>query len=502
MISHTRQGVRFVTSIGFCVLWYQTRNGGTICYRPSVLYLVISHTRQRARFDTGIGFCVLWYQTRDRRFDFLRALGFASCDITHETGGTIRYGHWDLRLAISHMRQGVRYFTGIGFCILWYHTRGRGTICYGHWVPLLVISQARTGVRFVTGIEFFVLCYHTRDSGYDLLQPLGSASCDITHETGATSCYGHWVVRLVISHTRQGVRFVPGIGFCLWWYHPRDRGYDLLRALGSVSCDITHETGATSCYGHWVVRLVIPHTRQGVRFVTGIGFCFLWYHIRWYDLLRALGSASCAITHKTSGTICAGHWVLRLPESHTRQGKRFVKRIGFCVLWYHTRDRGYDLLRALGSASCDITLETGGTICYGLWDLHLLISQTRRWGTTCCGQLGSASCDITHETGGTTCSGHWVLSCDITHETGSTICYGHWVLRLVISHTRQEVRCVFGNHTRERVYDMLRALGSASCDITQQTGGTICSGHWVLRLLISHTSQGVRFVPGIGFCLL
>ena len=88
-----------------------------------------------------------------------------------------------------------------------------------------------------------------------MFRALGSVSCDITHETGGTICYGHWVLRLVISHTRQG--------------------YDLLQALGSASCDITHETIGTICYGHWVLRLVISHTRQGVRFVTGIGFCVL-----------------------------------------------------------------------------------------------------------------------------------------------------------------------------------------------------------------------------------
>ena len=75
----------------------------------------------------------------------------------------------------------------------------------------------------------------------------------------------------------------------------RDRGYDLLRALGSASCYIAHETGV-------------------------------------YDLCGALGSASCDITDETSGTFCAGHWVLLLVISHTRQGKRFVTGIGFCVL--------------------------------------------------------------------------------------------------------------------------------------------------------------------------
>ena len=44
------------------------------------------------------------------------------------------------------------------------------------------------------------------------------------------------------------------------------------------------------------------HSRRGVRFFTG-------------------GSASCEITHKTGGTICYGHRVLHLVRSHT---KRFV----------------------------------------------------------------------------------------------------------------------------------------------------------------------------------
>ena len=63
------------------------------------------------------------------------------------------------------------------------------------------------------------------------------------------------VLHLVISHTRQGVRFVTGIGYC----------------GRSASCDITQKTGGTIFYGHWVLPLVI-HTRD-----------------KWYDLLRALG---------------------------------------------------------------------------------------------------------------------------------------------------------------------------------------------------------------------
>ena len=100
-----------------------------------------------------------------------------------------------------------------------------------------------------------------------MLRALGSASCDITHKTGGTICYVHWVLRLVILYTRQEVRFVTG--------HTRDRGHDLLRAFGSASCDITQETGSAICDGQLVLCLVISHTRQEVRFVTSIAFCVL-----------------------------------------------------------------------------------------------------------------------------------------------------------------------------------------------------------------------------------
>ena len=86
-----------------------------------------------------------------------------------------------------------------------------------------------------------------------MLRALVSASCDNTHETRGAICCGHWVLRPLISQTRQGVRFVTGSGFC-GRSASCDRGYNLLLA--------------------WVdLRLVISHTRQGVRFVTGIGFC-------------------------------------------------------------------------------------------------------------------------------------------------------------------------------------------------------------------------------------
>ena len=89
-----------------------------------------------------------------------------------------------------------------------------------------------------------------------MLRVLGSASCDSRHETGGTICYGHSVLHFVIADTRQGVRFVTGIG-------------------GSASCDSRHETGGTIYSGHWVLYLVLADTRQEVRFITGIGFCIL-----------------------------------------------------------------------------------------------------------------------------------------------------------------------------------------------------------------------------------
>ena len=142
-----------------------------------------------------------------------------------------------------------------------------------------------------------------------MLRTLGSASCDIADETGGTVCYGHRVLLLVISHTKQGVRFVRGIGICVLCYHTRDRGYDLLRALGSASCDLAHETGGTICYGHWVLHLVISHTRQGVRFLRGLGFL----------IVRGIGICVLCYHTRDRGTMCYRHCVLPLVISHTRQ---------------------------------------------------------------------------------------------------------------------------------------------------------------------------------------
>ena len=164
-------------------------------------------------------------------------------------------------------------------------------------------------------------------------------------------CYGHWVLHLVLSHTRQEVRFVTGIrsasfdiSLFILRYHTRDREYDLLRTLGPASCDLPYESVGVQFARGWARHLVNRTRNKG------------------YDLLRAVGSASCDTTHETGGTTCNGHCALHLVISLTRQVVRFVTHIVFRILCYHTRNRGYDLLRALGSASCDNTYETGGTI--------------------------------------------------------------------------------------------------------------------------------------------
>ena len=118
-----------------------------------------------------------------------------------------------------------------------------------------MISHTKQEVRFATGIGICILCFYTRNKVCDFLPALGSASCDITHETGGTICFGLCVLHLVISHTIQG--------------------YDLLRALCSVSCDILHETRGHDLLRALGLYLVISHTRHEVRFVTGIVFCIL-----------------------------------------------------------------------------------------------------------------------------------------------------------------------------------------------------------------------------------
>ena len=84
--------------------------------------------------------------------------------------------------------------------------------------------------------------------------------------------------------------------------------------LDSTYSDVPDETVEMIVDGHWVLYLVISHTRQGVPFATGIRD--------------------------------TGIWVLCLVI-----GLRVVTASGLCVLRCRTRDRGYDLFRALCSVS-------------------------------------------------------------------------------------------------------------------------------------------------------
>ena len=196
----------------------------------------------------------------------------------------------------------------------------KGTTCYGHWVLGLVTSHRRKGVRVLAVKKFCVLCSFTRHKGYDLSRALVSAFCDITHKTGSTSCCGYLIQRLVILPTTQGdfLRTLGSVSCDL----TRKRGYELLPSKSSASCVITHD-----------ISLVISHTRKRVRFVMGIEFCVLCYHTRGRgdDFLRALSCVSCDIPHETRSTISYGQWILQfviLPS----QEVRFVTDIGFCFL--------------------------------------------------------------------------------------------------------------------------------------------------------------------------
>ena len=61
----------------------------------------------------------------------------------------------------------------------------------------------------------------------------------------------------MISHTRQGYGLSRALGSASGLSHARARGYDLLQALASAASDVTHDTGGTICYGHWVLHFVI-----------------------------------------------------------------------------------------------------------------------------------------------------------------------------------------------------------------------------------------------------
>ena len=330
--------VRFVTGIGLCILWYLTQDTGydllpALCSASGDL--THWHTRQSVRFVTGIGFCIWCHHARDSGYDLLPALRSVLCDLTDETRGTTGYGHCVLHLAISQTRQKEWFVTGIGigFYILWYHTRDRG------YDLLRALSSASGNITHGTGGTIFFT---------ELV--LGSASGNSIHDTVDTICYKHCVLHLVISCTRQRVRFVTDIVLRILWHLARDRGYEFSPALCSASWNITHETRCTTCYGHWVLHLVISHTRQGLRFLTGIVFCISGNHTRdrRYDLLRAFGSLACDITHETRGTICYGHWVLHLEITHDAGGTICYGR---CVLHFvisHRKERGLRFVTGIG----------------------------------------------------------------------------------------------------------------------------------------------------------
>ena len=334
------------------------------------------------------------------------------------------------------MIQEVRFITGIVFCLLYYRTGDKG-------------------VPFVTRLIFCILLFHTRDGRHDFLRALGSASCSVPYETGDTICNEHWGLHLVLSHTRKGLRLITGIGwgilcyharekrvrcltgliFCIMWYHTRDGRYDLFQALGSVSCVVSYETGDTIYNGHSGLYLVLSHTRKGLRLITGSGCGILCYHAREKSV-----------------------W--------------FITGLIFCILWYHTRDGRYDLLRALGSASCLVIYETGDTICNGHSGLNLVLSYTRHREKICCR--------------------HWFLYL-VLSRVGQWIQFvsgiklyilnrqRHWFLRLVLPNRRHWIRfvagighCIFSCHTQDRRYDLSSALGAASWLMTMKQKDTIC----------------------------
>ena len=119
------------------------------------------------------------------------------------------------------------------------------------------------------------------------------------------------------------------------------------------------------------------------------------------------------------------------------------------------------------SACCDFTGKTGGTICFN----RVLRVRFVAGIGFCCGHWGLRQ-RISHTR--TVCYRHWILYhwvCDTIDETRGAICSGHWLLCLMISLTKQEVG--------------------------------FCYGHWVLYFDCDVTQEiRVRLVTGIGFCVL
>ena len=124
------------------------------------------------------------------------------------------------------------------------------------------------------------------------------------------------------------------------------RGYDLLRALGPASCDIPHYPASKSQTTNRVSFHASPqanHRQQIIHLVMSRT-----------DTTKSKATNLYILPCLTQMPKNQRQQIVHLAMSHTDTGKSNVKR---------KSSRGYDLLRALGSASCDITHEAGDTSC-------------------------------------------------------------------------------------------------------------------------------------------
>ena len=113
-----------------------------------------------------------------------------------------------------------------------------------------VCCEITQGVRFITGIVYDVRSrsHITRGTICYWHRPVYVAR---SHITVGTICHWHRRAFVVRSHM-TGVRFVTGIGVCLFRDHTSQR--------------VRFVTGIGVCW-------LRDHTSQGVAFVTGIGVC-------------------------------------------------------------------------------------------------------------------------------------------------------------------------------------------------------------------------------------
>ena len=185
--------------------------------------------------------------------------------------------------------------------------------------------------------------------------------------------------------------------------------------------------GRTSC---GVAQVVMLHTKHGVRFFTGCAVpektMSPW----------VCGCCVCCVAGRTRGTICYAHWVVYDVTSHTHTHMRARARVHTRTRAHvhtctrtrahaHTRTRAHAHTRTRAHAHTRTHMhKTGATMCCGHWVVHgcacLLICHPhdkKGWGDML-RALGSARCDIKYKTG---------AHCDVSHKTGGKICCGHWV---------------------------------------------------------------------------